>query len=116
NRTALESGSQFLASILLENDINQISEKQKSVQELASLPKWRQHFWAVASLIKTEISAERVVKWLHDYNAFTPSWISPVSTGFTILSVGLLGAYFLGFVSGFVVFGWFLLGLSISGR
>lgn len=116
NRTALESGSRFLATLLLENDITRISEKQKSIQELSKLPEWRQQFSAVASLVKTEIPAERVVKWLREYQSFSPSWIKAVAIGFTTISVALIVTYFTGFISGYLVFGWFLIGLAISGR
>mgnify|MGYP003709394121 CR=1 FL=1 len=116
NRTALASGADFLAQILTENKIDQIPEKQDAIQELAQMPKWRQHFTAVASLVSTEVSASHVVQWLATYQPFAPSWIYKISLGFTIGSVSLIGAYFTEFVSGYALLGWFLLGLAISGR
>ena len=115
NRTALESGSDHLAHLLTENDIDAIPKKQKAIQELAEKATWRQHFSAVASLVKTEVSASTVLNWLANYKTFVPNWIKVGSTVFSVISLGLLIIYFSGFISGYIVFGWFLLGLVISG-
>ena len=116
NRTALESGSDYLAQVLTENTIDSIPKKQKAIQELSEKARWRQHFSAVASLVKTEVSASTVLNWLTNYKCFVPSWIQVGSTIFSIISLGLLITYFLGFISGYIVFGWFLVGLLICGR
>ena len=116
NRTALESGSDHLAHLLTENDIYNITKKQEAIQELAKKATWRQHFSAVASLVKTEVSANTVLNWLNSYKSFVPNWIKVGSTVFSIISLGLLITYFSGFISGYIVFGWFLVGLVISGR
>ena len=116
NRTALESGSDHLAHLLTDNDIDNITKKQEAIQELAKKATWRQHFSAVASLVKTEVSANTVLNWLNSYKSFVPNWIKVGSTVFSIISLGLLITYFSGFISGYIVFGWFLAGLIISGR
>ena len=116
NRTALESGSDFLAKLFTENQINSISEKQQAISELSEMPKWRQQFSAIASLVKTEVSATEVTKWLKNYKTFVPKWIKPVSLVFSVISVGLIVLNYLDLVSGYAVAGWFFLGLAISGR
>jgi ABC-type multidrug transport system fused ATPase/permease subunit len=116
NRTALKSGSDLLATLLTDNNIEAVPKKQEAVKELSLLTEWRHKFAAIASLVKTEVSAEGVVKWLVNYKFFVPKWIKSISLVFSIISAVLLIAYFLDFISGYIVFGWFLLGIAISGR
>ncbi|MBK5212546.1 MAG: DNA mismatch repair protein MutS [Flavobacteriaceae bacterium] len=115
NRTALESGSDFLANLFTENEFDSIPIKQQAITELSEMPNWRQHFSAIASLVKTEVSATDVNEWLKNYKTFVPKWIKPVSLVFTIISVGLIVLNYLDLVSGYTVAGWFILGLTISG-
>ncbi|KXN99090.1 DNA mismatch repair protein MutS [Aequorivita aquimaris] len=115
NRTALESGSDFLAKIFTENKIDAIPKKQQAITELAEMPKWRQQFSAIASLVKIEVSATEVTDWLKNYKAFVPKWIKTVSLVFSVISVTLIVLNFLDLVSGYAVAGWFFLGLAISG-
>ena len=116
NRTALVSGSDFLAKLFTENNIDSITKKQKAVEELSEMPKWRQQFSGIASLVKTEVSATEVTDWLKDYKTFVPKWIKPISFVFSIISLGLVVVNYLDLVSGYAVGGWFFLGLAISGR
>jgi len=114
NRTALASGTDELASLFLSNDINQIVNKQDAIKELSALAAWRQQFYAVASLVKTEIPATQVTQWLEKYTAFTPSFSKVLSYGFSGVTIlGFVGYYFQ-FIPGIVVFGLFVLGLFIS--
>ncbi len=116
NRTALDSGSSVLAGLLKENVIADISEKQKAIQELSKLPEWRQHFSAVASLVHTEVSVTTVTKWLATYKAFIPKGTKIGTRVFSILSIIAIALYFLGFIHGGLVIGWFVIGLAIVGR
>src|SRR5690606_15648412 len=102
--------------IFTENKIDSIQIKQKAVTVLAGMPKWRQQFSSIASLVKTEVSATEVAKWLKDYKTFVPKWIKPVSLVFSIISVVLIVLNYLGLVSGYAVAGWFFLGLGITGK
>ncbi len=115
NRTALGSGSDFLAQLFTENTIDSILKKQAAVNELSAMPEWRQQFAAIASLVKTEVSATAVTDWLTGYKNFVPKWIKPVSLVFSAVSVVLIVLYFLDLVSGYAVGGWFFLGIAISG-
>ncbi|WP_026450215.1 MutS-related protein [Aequorivita capsosiphonis] len=116
NRTALESGSDFLAKLFTENKIDSIPEKQEAIKELSEMPKWRQRFSAIASLVKTEVSATEVTSWLKDYKIFVPKWIKLVAPIFSIISLGLIVLNYLDLVSGYAIGGWFFLGLAISAK
>ncbi len=116
NRTALESGSNVLAGIVKANEITNIPKKQKAIQELSLHPLWRQEFSAIASLVKTEIPAITVMQWLQEYTSFIPKWIKTGARVFSSLSIIGLALYFLGFIHGGLVIGWFVIGLAIVGR
>ncbi|WP_299684039.1 DNA mismatch repair protein MutS [uncultured Dokdonia sp.] len=116
NRTALESGADVLGAITKANEITGIPEKQKAIQELSSLPEWRQEFSAIASLVKTEVPAKTVTDWLKEYESFVPKNARLVSRIFSGISLALLITYFTNFIHGGFVIGWFLLGLAIIGR
>jgi len=45
------------------NQITDIPAKQKAIQELSTLPEWRQQFSGIASLVKTEVPATTVADW-----------------------------------------------------
>ena len=116
NRTALPNGTAVLSQVLCSNDIDAISKKQEAVRELAHNPEWMQQFEAVASLVKTEMPANKVVAWLQAYRPFTPKNIRIGSYLLAVISVVTWVLYGFGWLSGYVVFGIFLFGLGITGR
>ncbi|MDT0606086.1 MutS-related protein [Croceitalea rosinachiae] len=116
NRTALKTGADALVHELLSNTIEQIDKKQEAIKELASFSSWTQRFSAVATLVKTEVSAESVVQWLQKYKCFVPNKIKLFSGLFSLLSIIAWTGYFLDFLSGYAVFLWFLIGLGITGN
>ncbi len=115
NRTALASGADFLAKLFTDNTIDAIPQKQQAIEELSEIPEWRQQFAATASLVKTEVSATEVTLWLKNYKSFVPKWIKSVSILFSVASLALIVLYYLDFVSGYALGGWFFLGLGLSG-
>lgn len=115
NRTALESGSDFLAKLFTANEIGFIPNKQEAIMELSEMPKWRQNFSAISSLVKTEVSAEEVTDWLKNYKTFVPKWMKTVPPIFSMISLGLIVLNYLDMVSGYAIGGWFFFGLGISG-
>lgn len=115
NRTALEQGSEELAKQFTANNIGDIENKQEAVKELASKPKWRQEFAAIATLVKAEVSYKTIVAWMQNHTVFIPVFMKFVPTVFAIVSVTLFALYFLGFISGFLIAGWFFVGLLVTG-
>jgi len=116
NRTSLQDGSDFLAASLLENSTQFVLEKQRAVQELARLPEWRQEFSALASLVQTEMKAGEISEWMNRHRSFSPRNSLFLTGGFTAVSLILISAYFLGWISGYFPGIWFFTGLVISGR
>lgn len=115
NRTSLQSGTDAFAGLLTSNDITAIAQKQEAIQELASVPDWRQQFAAVASLVQTKTKTTTVISWLKAYDPFVPKQIPLISTLFSVISGACVVSYFFGLISGYALFGWFLIGLLISG-
>lgn len=116
NRTALQSGSARLAEMMLSNDTQEIKKKQEAAKELSTLATWRLRYGAIASLVKTDVSAQAVVSWLQVYTTFVPSMMKVFTKVFSVISLAVVGAYFLGFIAGWWVFVIFGIGLLISGR
>ena len=116
NRTTLKNGSDYLASLFKGNNIDCVEDKQKAIEELSKLAKWRQQFSAVAALVQTETSATQASTWLASHQNFVPSLFKIVPLIFTVISLVLNAVYIAGFIHGGIVLGWFLLGLAISGR
>ena len=116
NRTSLEQGSVLFAEILMANTTEAISEKQLAVKELSSLPEWREDFSAIASLIKTETSYKKIVRWMQQYSTFLPALTRYLPLLFSLGSVLLLGSYFMGWILGWILAAWFFLGLAITGK
>lgn len=115
NRTALTSGTDVLARQFLANDTSNILEKQEAIKELSTLAAWRQQFYAMATLVKTEASVGDVSTWLEKYTGFTPPFSKLLSYGFSALTILSFVAYYFQIISGYIVFVLFLLGLLISG-
>ena len=115
NRTALPQGSETLASWFTANTIDHIAEKQKAIQELATLPEWRQNFSAIATLATVDTSIKSIVGWVNGYTIFVPKIMRLMPYIFSGLSIIIGIGYFMGLVSGFIPILWLLLGLVISG-
>ncbi|PIF01702.1 MAG: DNA mismatch repair protein MutS [Maribacter sp.] len=115
NRTALKEGGAYFSSLLLGNDIRDIPTKQEAVDELAKMPKWRQEFSAAASLVKTEVPFDVIIKWLKDCKVFVPRYMSFFPIVFSLISIVLATMYFMDLLSGWGVVFWMVLGLGITG-
>ncbi|MGK2863287.1 MAG: MutS-related protein [Chitinophagaceae bacterium] len=103
-----------MASIFTGNEIDLIPLKQQAVKELSQMPVWRHEFSAIASLTRTEITTDAIVKWLGSYSGFVPSIMKILPLIFTLISVGLTVLFFLAFVPFSYVVLWFFFGLGIS--
>lgn len=115
NRTITSAGKELLASVLLSNNIDRITDKQEAVKELCSKPEWRQEFSATASLVKPETSTSTILKWLLNYEPYLTHKMAYLPLIFSSLSLLIVLFTALGYL-GFLVLGiWFVLGLSITG-
>ncbi len=118
NRTSIKEGTEKLTEHLLANDISNIETRQEAIQELATLPKWRQNYSGVAQGVEVEHSAKSIIKWLKEYKPF----LSPVhywlTIGFSLVSVVILLFGVTEVVSisftGYRLLFWLILGLVIT--
>jgi len=115
NRTGTTNGKNLLANTLQGNDIDTIEEKQEALKELALKAKWRQHFSAIASGIKTKNATDSIVDWIKSYENTLPKMASFLPLIFSIISVVLILTASFGFISPTILVIWFILGLLITG-
>jgi hypothetical protein len=116
NRTVTNEGKNELAKSLTANEISNIENKQEAINELAQIPKWRQHFSAIASLVKVQHPAKIIIDWIHNYKAVFPQFLSFLPTVFSIISLLLIVLASTNIISGQFVVIWFFIGLGVSGR
>ena len=93
NRTASSDGSRKLANLMTENLTSSIFQKQEAIKELSEKVKWRQHFSALISMVKTEIPTKKIVGLFKNYKIvfskialFLPVSFSTVSIVFIVLT------------------------------
>ena len=115
NRTSLKQGSEVLSELLLENSIEGIPAKQEAIQELSQIPEWRQEFSAVASLTKTEISTNAIIKWLKSYTSFIPNMMQYLPFLFSLASMGVIALYFFNVLPESMLIIWLMIGLGVTG-
>ena len=115
NRTVTAEGKFELVQELTSNSIETIEEKQEGIDELSNKPAWRQHFSAIASLVKVQHSAKEIVKWIHGYKLVFPKWLSFVPIVFSIVSVAIIIGVGLRLIPDVILLLWFLIGLVFSG-
>lgn len=115
NRTATVEGKNELFKEITSNDIDVIEEKQQGIQELSKEPTWRQHFSAIASLVKVQHSAKEIVKWIHNYKSVFPKAIAFLPTIFSLTSIVLIALLSMRQIPDIIFLFWFLFGLGISG-
>ncbi|MEL4306862.1 MutS-related protein [Joostella sp. CR20] len=115
NRTETLAGEQFLVKLYTENSTENISEKQKAIEELASKPEWRQDFSATASQVKTEVSAATVVQWLQTHKPIIRkswSWLPYV---FSVCSFVVFALAYANVIPSSMVVYWFIFGIIVAG-
>jgi len=114
NRTATEEGAQAYAVLLTENKIDQIEEKQKAVLGLAEKVQWRQHFSAIASLVKVQFSASSILNYIKNYRTVLPRYFESFVKMFYLISIMLIVIVSIGLVPFSLLVVWFFVGLFIS--
>lgn len=115
NRTVTIEGKNELFSELTSNTISDIHKKQAGIKELTEKPIWRQHFLAIASLVKVEHPAKEIINWIHNYKAVFPTYFKYLPAVFSILSLLLIVALGFQLIPEIVVLFWLFIGLGISG-
>mgnify|MGYP005995898579 FL=1 len=115
NRTATEEGAKAYANLLTENNINNIEEKQKTIVELAKNVKWRQHFTAIAGMVKVQFSAQSILNYLKNYKTILPSFFESFVKVFSLISVALILFVSFSIIPFTFLVVWFFIGLIISG-
>jgi hypothetical protein len=115
NRTTTEEGAQAYAELLTENKIDKIEEKQNTIQELAEKVKWRQHFSAIASLVKVQFSSKSILNYIKNYTTILPQYLEIFVKGFYLISITLILLASFGLVPFTILVVWFFIGLLISG-
>lgn len=115
NRTVTVEGEKELVSELTSNVISAIKTKQSGIKELSEKPIWRQHFSALASLVKVEHPASEIVDWIHNYNLVFPTSFRYLPAVFSVLSLLLIVALGLQLIPEIVLLFWLFVGLGISG-
>lgn len=93
NRTASTDGSRKLAKLMTENQTSSIYQKQEAIKELSEKVKWRQHFSALISMVKTEIPTKKIIGFFKNYKnvfskiaLFLPISFSAISIIFIVLT------------------------------
>jgi len=115
NRTATNEGKKELANLLTKNESTNIQIKQEGIKELSKKPKWRQHFSALASLVKVQHPAKNIVNWIQNYKTVIPKATSFLPTVFSIISLLIILLVSFSFISAQVLIIWFFIGLGVSG-
>ena len=115
NRTATDEGAKGYASLLTENNINNIEEKQKAIVELAKKVKWRQHFAAIAGLVKVQFSAQSILNYIKSYAITLPKFFESFVKIFSLISVALIILASFSVIPFTILAFWFFVGLFISG-
>lgn len=115
NRTVTKGGSQKLAELLTENEIESFQAKQNSILDLAKKVKWRQQFSALAGLIKVETSSTIIVDFIAKYSFVFSKNVKQLPLIFSILSLVLIGLVSFQILPFSILTIWFILGLVFTG-
>ena len=114
NRTASVDGSGKLANLMTENQTSSIYQKQEAIKELSEKVKWRQHFTALISMVKTEIPTKKIIGFFKNYkNVFSKIALSlPIS--FSAISILFIILTFFEILPFNMLVIWFFVGLIVT--
>jgi hypothetical protein len=116
NRTTILEGEKLLAESLLSNDIEDVIEKQKAINELSESAEWRLNFTAKAAMVDQKIKHQVVFDWLESYQAFIPKLIKYLAYVLVFANAILFGLYAFDFITIYPIVVSFFVGLLISTR
>ena len=114
NRTASTDGSRKLANLMTENQTSSIYKKQEAIKELSEKVKWRQHFSALISMVKTEIPTKKIIGFFKNYkNVFSKiALFLPIS--FSAISILFIVLTFFEILPFNALVIWFFVGLIVT--
>ena len=115
NRTSTKEGAQRLATSLTENTIDFIKKKQDAIAELATMMTWRQHFSAIASLVKVDVPTKTIVDFIRNYEPVFSKRAKQLPVLFTVLSVVIITAVSFQWIAINWLLLWFFVGMGITG-
>lgn len=115
NRTSLKGGEEFLAKQFLSNNCENVEALQEVNKELANNHNFIEHFVGYARIQKSEVSPSIVKDWISNFRPFLPLWVKYLGIVFTIISVGVIGAFGAGMISGYLLSAWLVIGLMLVG-
>ena len=114
NRTATGSGAEALAQVLLENNPDEIIQRQEVIKELSQKVSWRQRFLALANMVKVEVDHKTIISWIKNYESFLPSTMTYIPFIFSALSFIFFTLLVFNLISFFILVIWFFIGLAIT--
>ena len=115
NRTVTKEGEREFANQLTLNNIDAIEQKQKGIEELAEMPKWRQEFSAIGSLVNVQHPAKHIIKWIHNYKSVLPKIMAFLPRVFALISLILMVLTSFEIITYHFLLLWFFIGLGVTG-
>jgi DNA mismatch repair ATPase MutS len=114
NRTASSDGSRKLANLMTENLTSSIFQKQEAITELSEKVKWRQHFSALISMVKTEIPTKKIVGFFKNYKSVFSKIALFLPVSFSIISILFIVLTFFEILPFNALVIWFFVGLIVT--
>ena len=114
NRTASVDGSGKLASLMTENHTTSIYQKQEAIKELSEKVKWRQHFSALISMVKTEIPTKKIIGFFKNYKSVFSKIALFLPISFSAISILFIVLTFFEILPFNALVIWFFLGLIVT--
>lgn len=115
NRTVTQEGRKELAKTLSSNEIYSIEQKQASLIDLSEKVEWRQHFSALANLVKVRYSAQLIGDYILNYTSVFSKSQSRIPLLFSIASLIIIGLSFAQMISFYILIIWFFIGMGVAG-
>lgn len=115
NRTGLNQGEDLLADLLKSNNIDNISQKQAAVKDLAERLDFRQSYTAEAQMLDKQEELEEVLEALEHHKPFIPKYFFGLSIVFSFLSLIVIGLYGFEIIGEMQLLLWIFVGLGITG-
>ncbi|MDO6736467.1 MutS-related protein [Wenyingzhuangia sp. 2_MG-2023] len=115
NRTATKQGKFILSTLLTNNNIDNVTQKQETIKELSQKSDWRQLFSATASLIEITTPVDSILKWIEEHKPLFSKKNLLLTNIFSSISVILIIVVSFDFLEFSYLITWFFIGVLISG-